>query len=319
MHIERSNTSNASILEHLTCRDGRLPTTLDYKQVEKFTLGERMAGSFPLVVPDSFMIIAHRGASGYSADQTAESFLRAKALGAGHVEIDAQVAADGVVVLCHDEHLKHYGYEGEIKALSYEDVLSRCDMGVWRGFGRQEQNMLCLEDLFLRHGRDFVFHIELKSNQPELPEAVIDLVRKHGLRDQVVLTSQWINLLDAARKIDESLPRAFLCRYLDQAMLEQAKNVGCSQVCPRADLLSPEIVGIVKDNGMDVRAWGVSWLSDDPAVTLWRTSRVIQSGCVGTTINEPDFLIHARVAARQKHEIWPVTLDMYPSGKTMSA
>ena len=311
------NTNNLcqEALVSLDCKDGQLPTIYEYKKAEAVTLQSAMTGYFPLVVPDSFMIIAHRGASGYTADHTEESFLHAKALGAKYVEVDAQIAADGIVVLCHDEDLTQYGYKGKIESLSYDGHLSKLDMGTWRGFGVQGQYMLRLEDLFSKHGRDFAFHIELKSNQPELPKAVIELIYKHGLQEKAVLTSQWINLLEQAREVDPDIPRALLCRYLDSTAVADAKTLGCAQVCPRADLITPQIVEIVKNNGMQVRAWGVSWLTGDLAQILWRANRVIESGCIGTTINEPDLLIHSSVAAKNQHHHWPITLNMSNKSK----
>ncbi|MGE5459135.1 MAG: glycerophosphodiester phosphodiesterase [Solirubrobacterales bacterium] len=53
--------------------------------------------------PDDFpTIVAHRGASSTHPENTLPSFEAALALGAGLVELDARLTADGVVVVLHD-------------------------------------------------------------------------------------------------------------------------------------------------------------------------------------------------------------------------
>ena len=55
--------------------------------------------------PDNFLIIAHRGASGYLAEHTLASKALAYGMGADFIEQDVVLARDGRAVVLHDIHL----------------------------------------------------------------------------------------------------------------------------------------------------------------------------------------------------------------------
>ncbi|TMB12920.1 MAG: glycerophosphodiester phosphodiesterase, partial [Deltaproteobacteria bacterium] len=52
------------------------------------------------------LVIAHRGASGTSPENTLAAFRRAAELGADMIELDVQVTRDGAVVVIHDYTLE---------------------------------------------------------------------------------------------------------------------------------------------------------------------------------------------------------------------
>src|SRR5437660_1667407 len=67
------------------------------------------------------------------------------------------------------------------------------------------------------------------------------------------------------------------------AVIAQARSLGLSQICPRANRITSELVRRLRAAGFVVRAWGVA--SED----LMR--QVVQSGADGMTVNFPDKLI----------------------------
>ena len=58
--------------------------------------------NIPIRVPEAFRVIAHRGSSAYAPENSLPAFRLAREMGVGEVELDVQLAIDGVVVLCHD-------------------------------------------------------------------------------------------------------------------------------------------------------------------------------------------------------------------------
>ncbi|MCY3865061.1 MAG: glycerophosphodiester phosphodiesterase family protein [Chloroflexi bacterium] len=67
--------------------------------------------------------IAHRGASAYARENSAESLRAAAELGADMVEIDIRVSADGVPVVTHDSSLKRiYGIDGDVADYDWESL-----------------------------------------------------------------------------------------------------------------------------------------------------------------------------------------------------
>ena len=67
--------------------------------------------------------IAHRGASAYARENSAESLLVAAELGADMVEIDIRVSGDDVAVVTHDSGLKRlYGIDGAVSDYSVDEL-----------------------------------------------------------------------------------------------------------------------------------------------------------------------------------------------------
>ena len=70
---------------------------------------------------------------------------------------------------------------------------------------------------------------------------------------------------------------------MDDATITQARGLGLTQLCPRADTVTPDLVHRVHAEGFLVRAWGVA--TED----LMR--RVVTAGADGMTVNFPDKLL----------------------------
>lgn len=56
-------------------------------------------------VPDDFLVIGHRGASGYAPEHTLEAYRLAQQMGADYLEIDLQQTKDGELIAMHDENV----------------------------------------------------------------------------------------------------------------------------------------------------------------------------------------------------------------------
>jgi glycerophosphoryl diester phosphodiesterase len=66
-------------------------------------------------------------------------------------------------------------------------------------------------------------------------------------------------------------------------IVAQAHALGLTQLCPRANTLTPELVRRLHAEGFVVRAWGVT--------TEAVMQQVVQAGADGMTVNFPDKLI----------------------------
>ena len=70
-----------------------------------------------------YLRIAHRGASAYAQENSAESLRKAAELGADMVEIDIRITADNVPVVIHDSNLKRvYGIQGDVAGLTLDEL-----------------------------------------------------------------------------------------------------------------------------------------------------------------------------------------------------
>ena len=246
---------------------------------------------FPIEVPASFRIIAHRGASGYAPENTAAAFDLARQMGAGEIETDAQLTSDGAVILCHDYNLDRFGHPDRVVESSPVAELKSLDMGSW--FSPHQYGgaaLLTLAELYERYGDAFIYHVELKGQDAKLPDAVLDAIGRCGMEDRTICTSFDYRHLARARQLDTRLPLGWLVDEVDAETRDRAKEIGLRQLCPRAAAVTDEMVERSRDVVEEVRAWG---LGGTPAQVADLVRHILAAGCDGATINWPDWLSHA--------------------------
>ena len=79
----------------------------------------------------SFQVIAHRGASGHAPESTLAAYELAHRWGVDYLELDAQLSADGEVVLFHDGSIERTSDgEGHIHDYTLAE-LKALDTGSW--------------------------------------------------------------------------------------------------------------------------------------------------------------------------------------------
>jgi glycerophosphoryl diester phosphodiesterase len=244
----------------------------------------------PIRVPDDFRIIAHRGASAYAPENTGSAFRLAVEMGVFEVELDTQVSTDRVVVLCHDTILQRYGHGPRVvEEMSSKELLA-LDMGAWFSphFFAHER-MMTLSSL-LDHYRDkLVYHVELKGRARHLPDCVHGIISGYGLEESCIITSFSYDHLVRMHTIAPHYRLAWLVQQFDQEVLDCAGKIHVFQLCPRADLITHEMVQTGRSVAQEIRAWGVLGSSLE-VVNLMKD--VIDSGCDGMTINWPDWVVH---------------------------
>jgi len=79
------------------------------------------------------------------------------------------------------------------------------------------------------------------------------------------------------------MPTSWLVREVSDETIAQAHALGLTQICPRANTVTPALVRRLHAEGFVVRAWGVT---DE---VLMR--QVVQAGADGMTVNFPDKLL----------------------------
>lgn len=242
----------------------------------------------PIPVPETFRIIAHRGASAYAPENTLAAFRLAERMGAKEVELDVQLTSDRKLIIIHDEKLNRYGYPDlTVKGLSLAEITA-LDMGAWFSpyFFRHE-NALSLETLLATFHDRFFYHIEIKQSSAELPPILLDCLKQYGLAHQTIITSFHYEMLQQVRALAPQQPTGWLLKAgtFTPENVEKSAVTGFFQVCPHAADVTVENVRAAHAQVREVRAFGIANLAD--------ALRVIETGCDGLTINWPDWLVHA--------------------------
>jgi glycerophosphoryl diester phosphodiesterase len=230
-----------------------------------------------------FMAIAHRGASSYAPENTVAAFDLALRLGVRHIELDVEATRDGHVVVIHDDTVDRTT-DGSGPVTSHTlQALQTLDAGSWFGAQFSGERIPLLDDVLRRYKGRLHIHIEIKGRSTFLSRRTADLVRQHGMVDQVTITSFQKARLEEMRGYAPELPAGWLLGEVSDAAIAQARDLGLRQICPRASTVTAELVHRVHAAGFVVRAWGVD------TEALMRA--VVEAGADGMTVNFPDKLI----------------------------
>eukprot|EP00798_Chlamydomonas_sp_ICE-L_P015306 gene15305-21391_t len=114
---------------------------------------------------------------------------------------------------------------------------------------------------------------ELKSEQPELPKVVADLIKSSGWLDDpevplgavpklggvpgITITSFHLHQAEASKKLLPDVRHAWLCQELSTEVLNLAKAASIDQICPRTNAATKELVSESLAMGFTVRGWGI--------------------------------------------------------------
>jgi glycerophosphoryl diester phosphodiesterase len=238
----------------------------------------------------AFMVIAHRGASSYAPENTLAAFDLALQMGVRHIELDVHSSSDGHIVVIHDDTVdRTTNGSGPVTSHTLAG-LRALDAGSWFGATFVGQRLPTFAEVLERYKGRVHIHTEIKGHSASLSQRTVDVIRQHGMEEQVTMTSFQKVRLEEIRAYAPALPTGWLVGEVSDAIIAQARAIGLTQLCPRANTLTPELVRRLHAEGFVVRAWGVT--------TEALMQQVVQAGADGMTVNFPDTLM----AYLQNHE-----------------
>jgi glycerophosphoryl diester phosphodiesterase len=150
-------------------------------------------------------LYAHRGASAEAPENTMPSFRRALEIGVDALEMDVHLTRDGVPVVSHDPHAMRMAQTPVYWKDIDIDEAKLLDMG-WgfmlpdgsRPFLGKGVQVPTFEEVLVELP-DVVINVDVKQAWPPMAQTMVDLVRKHGAEERVVLASFHWSVLVAAR------------------------------------------------------------------------------------------------------------------------
>jgi len=241
-----------------------------------------------------FTLIAHRGFSSDAPENTCAAFDLALESGFDNIELDAQLTADGVPVVIHDGMLdRTTDGTGPVVEATLEEI-GRLDAGCRfvdpSGEARYTgERVPTLDSVLARYADRAHFHLELKSEEQELAPGVADLIGKHGWIEAsegrpyeapgLTITSFHLEQLGRSLAALPDVRHCWLVRCLDSTDVALAAKLGVSGFSVNAGEITQEQIGIGRDGGMSVRAWGVQSLDD--------LETVVALGIEATTVDWP--------------------------------
>jgi glycerophosphoryl diester phosphodiesterase len=229
------------------------------------------------------MVIAHRGASSYAPENTLAAFDLALQMRVRHIELDVALTSDSHTVVIHDDKLDRTTNGCGLVTSDTLAALRELDAGSWFGVQFAGERIPTFDEVLARYKGRVHIHTEIKGKSPSLSQRAADLIRQHGMERQVTVTSFQSARLEEMRACAPELPMGWLVREVNDSIIAQAHAIGVTQLCPRADTVTPELIHRLHAEGFVARAWGVT--------TEELMQSVVHAGADGMTVNFPDKLI----------------------------
>lgn len=219
-------------------------------------------------------ITAHRGSSETAPENTMAAMAAAVEELADYAELDVQMTSDGVVVLGHDANLKRVaGVNRPISSLTYEE-LEKLDVGSWFSAEYAGERIPSLDDVMSYCKGKIDLNIEIKNvgKDSGLPEQVVELIQKHGMEEQCVVTSTSLNYL---KLVKELLPELRTGYIISAAYGNFYSSDAVDFISIRSSFVNEALVENVHAQGKTVHAWTVNSKSEMERLRLLGVDNLI--------------------------------------------
>jgi glycerophosphoryl diester phosphodiesterase len=209
-------------------------------------------------------IIAHRGGALLWPENSLRACRGAIALGVDQVQLDVRLSADGQVIVMHDPTLDRTAEgSGPVHLRSWAELST---MRLRGAPGETIPSLEMIADV-MGHG-DVWLRLELKAVPgdaagPDLPERVVDILRRAGIFDRTVMTSFAPTDLQRVRALAPTMPLAWLLdaaatsAWAD-ASAEWARHLGCTTIGVRHDRLTPALRQSCVRSGLRLCCFGAN-------------------------------------------------------------
>jgi len=230
------------------------------------------------------LVIAHRGAAGQAPENTLAAFRLAVGQGCDMIELDAQLSADGEIVICHDEKVdRTTDGSGFIRDMTL-DRLRRLDAGAWFSPACAGERIPTLSEVFALVPARVGINIELKCSDDRIIRLLPPLIRKWGRTASVIVSSFDHRLLQRLKKAAPDLRIGLVYAALlpDPVQLVRDFGPGVHAVHPHHALIEAEDITALRACGLEVFPWTVNDSAD--------MKRLAEQGVSGIITDHPDRL-----------------------------
>ncbi len=208
-------------------------------------------------------IFAHRGYTASFAENTMGAFIEAEMAGADGIELDVQLTKDGEVVVIHDEKVdRTTSGNGFVKDILYKEIrkLNTNKNGI------KKEPIPSLTEVFeWMLTNNLICNIELKNGlipYEGMEEKVIQLIRKYGLLDRVIISSFNHYSIVHTYRIAPEVETAPLFSEAIYMPWIYAKSIRAKGIHPKHSSMSDHIILNTMENGISVRPYTVNKEAD---------------------------------------------------------
>ena len=232
---------------------------------------------------NSWIRIAHRGASGSAPENTLAAFKKAIDIGVDAVELDLHGTADGEVVVIHDASLdRTTNHLGAVNQAPLETI--KCaDAGGWFATEFAGESVPTLAEALECIAGKTIAVLEIKD--PLIAEAVVAKVRETQTLNLIVIISFHASVLREIRALEPRIPTGWLIgshnNHVPPAELcQQLGELGSSLLNVNYQLITAEFAYEVRRRGIALWCWTVDEIA--------RMREMKAFGVQGITSNYPE-------------------------------
>lgn len=201
---------------------------------------------------NTILKIGHRGAKGYVAENTLESFQKAINLGCDGIELDVHLSLDGEIIVIHDDTIDRTTTG---KGLVNQIPLSELKL----------HNIPTLGEVLHIASPNLLINIELKSY--ETVEKVNALIQKNiqekswKYENFLVSSFDW-QALQQLRFLNDEIQIGVLTQDNLETAFAFAKFIKATSLNPYFKLLNVENVTKIHEKGIKIFVWTVNEIED---------------------------------------------------------
>jgi glycerophosphoryl diester phosphodiesterase len=216
--------------------------------------------------------VGHRGARAYEPENTLRSFKKAIEIGVDAVELDVRKTKDNEIVVIHDADVKRTtngtGLVSELTLKEIKDLSAE-----------KNEKIPTLEEAFDCLDKKVKIFVELKESGIE--EMVLSLVKKKGIKKNVVLVSFLEDTLQKVRQLDPDIETGLIYAK-HKNPLKAALDLKAQWLLSFYRFTHTANVQKAHENGLKVLVWTVN--------TSQEAVEIAKKGVDGIASDKPDIL-----------------------------
>lgn len=209
-------------------------------------------------------VTAHRGFSRKAPENTLPAFEAAMDCGADYIELDVQLTADDVLVVCHDDKLdRTTDGTGKLSSYTYDELM-QFSAGSW--FGKDGEfddvRIPSMTEVLDLVGKDIMLNIEIKrSGDPKrTAEKVVELVEEYGIVNSCYVTSFSYPALKKVKQLNPKIKTAFIANLATATSYAQLPYIDA--VSMNYLFVNQSVVNSAHHNGKRIFVWTVDRQSE---------------------------------------------------------
>ena len=194
-------------------------------------------------------IVGHRGAAGYTPENTLLSFQNAIDIGCDRAELDVRLSKDGETVVIHDAETSRVT---DGKGLVHEMTLAQLK----KLNCPQNQKIPTLQEVIGICKGKIDLQIELKAEGT--PQTVNQIILQNNIEKNAVITSFDADLLKEIKNLNPKLKVGLLFKSYHEKLWRLAEEIPLDFICPRFDITTKEVINKAHKLGKLVYAYHVN-------------------------------------------------------------